>query len=48
MGEFVCEQCDTFARFADEHSAFHTECPVCEEVTRWELAFEADGAEVEF
>lgn len=48
MGEFVCAECGTFARFTDKHDAFHTDCPVCEEVTEWELAFEAEGAEVEF
>lgn len=48
MGEFVCAECGTFARFADKHDAFHTDCPICEAVTLWELAFEAEGAEVEF
>ena len=48
MGEFVCAECGTFARFADKHDAFHTECPVCAEVTEWELAFEADAVGVEF
>lgn len=48
MGEFVCSQCETFARFTDKHDAFHTDCPVCEEVTLWELAFEDDPVGVEF
>ena len=48
MSAFVCSECETFARFADKHDAFHRDCPVCEQVTRWELAFEADPVGVEF
>jgi phage FluMu protein Com len=48
MGEFRCSQCETFARFTDKHDAFHTECPVCEEVTEWKLAFDDPTAGVEF
>lgn len=48
MSEFICTQCDTFARFTDKYEDFHGECPVCEEITLWEVAFVADAEGVSF
>lgn len=48
MTAFVCAECDTFARFTDKHDDFHTDCPVCEQVTLWEVAFESEAEGVSF
>lgn len=46
--QYVCTECDTMARFGAETGPVDTECLVCEEVTRWEPAFEAEAQGVSF
>lgn len=46
MTQFECTQCGQLGRFSRHaQSEFVAECPVCEEPTRWERAFEGEGIE---
>lgn len=41
---YECTECGQLASLVGhEQSPVSQECPVCEEVTSWEIAFEAEG-----
>ncbi len=44
MTHYECTQCGNLSRMGapDRHTLVR-KCPVCEEETRWEPAFEAEG-----
>ena len=49
MTYFECTACGQLGDYVEmERRAFHAECPVCEETTRWTIAFEEEGQGVSF
>lgn len=49
MTYFECDGCGNFADFARfDVRQLHAECPVCDERTRWTIAFDDPDAGVTF
>jgi hypothetical protein len=48
MTQYECTSCGQLGRFTRfDGGAFVADCPVCEEQTRWTVAFEGEGVSLE-